>query len=43
MKSRHGKTAPHPQSLSRRERDEKPFSHREKGGDEGIFSFCYKP
>jgi hypothetical protein len=27
---------PHPLSLSRREQDEKPFSLREKGGDEGI-------
>jgi len=26
---------PHPQSLSQRERDAKPFSHWEKGGDEG--------
>jgi len=27
---------PHPLSLSRRERDAKPFSLREKGGDEGA-------
>ena len=26
---------PHPQSLSRMEREDKPFSLREKGGDEG--------
>jgi len=26
---------PHPQSLSQRERDAKPFSLWEKGGDEG--------
>jgi len=27
---------PHPRSLSPRERDAKPFSLREKGGDEGT-------
>jgi hypothetical protein len=32
-----GNTFPHPRPLSRRERGEKPFSLREKGGDEGGF------
>ena len=32
------KSFPHPRSLSRRAREEKPFSPREKGGDEGRFS-----
>ena len=32
---------PHPRSLSRRERDAKPFSPREKGGDEGKVSRSY--
>ena len=27
------KNFPHPQSLSRREKEEKPFSSREKGGE----------
>jgi hypothetical protein len=31
----HALKHPHPRSLSRRKRDEKPFSLWEKGGDEG--------